>query len=299
MAHPRTGEKVKWLLRPTHDEPGSLDVLELQVTRVAPTSFCSFFVGQAVQSDGAVYMATRVDPALLLLPLMTACKDRWIPLGQQLQEARLAWLLRCRHLGADKICDVNDRLGPDLMLYRLNEAKALAWLLSKVDRVAAHLDGGAHGGAAADDANAGAVEGMAAGFSGNAAPNDAVIDPAAAAAERARARRARLLRTALEIVCDYVPAEWAERVAARHDATAAALLEARGGGGIKRKAPATAWEACREEDRNLSLSLGNGNKGEAGGKKAKAPPAKSKLAKVNTKGMKSLATLFGKQQKAK
>jgi hypothetical protein len=68
---------VRWLLRPGLHDPSRLDVLELQVARVAPTAYCSLFVDQAVHSDGgSLYVATRVDPALLLLPLMDKCRER-------------------------------------------------------------------------------------------------------------------------------------------------------------------------------------------------------------------------------
>jgi hypothetical protein len=52
------------------------DVMELQVAKVPATSFSSFFIEQHVQSDGALHIATRVDPALLLLPLLSKRKDK-------------------------------------------------------------------------------------------------------------------------------------------------------------------------------------------------------------------------------
>lgn len=34
----------------------------------------------------------------------------------------------CPRLELHKICDVNDQLGDDMLLYRLDEGKVLAWL---------------------------------------------------------------------------------------------------------------------------------------------------------------------------
>jgi hypothetical protein len=52
------------------------DVMELQAAKVPATSFSSFFIEQHVQSNGALHIATRVDPALLLLPLLSKRKDK-------------------------------------------------------------------------------------------------------------------------------------------------------------------------------------------------------------------------------
>lgn len=45
---------------------------------------------------------------------------------------------RC-DLHLDRICDVNDRLGEDMLLYRYNEEKTKAWLAGKVERLGRKL----------------------------------------------------------------------------------------------------------------------------------------------------------------
>eukprot|EP00953_Heterococcus_sp_UTEX-ZZ885_P029357 15588-Heterococcus_DN1.PRE.1 len=100
MPHPRTGEVVKWMLTtPVLEESenssisaaaSGYDVMELQVAKVPAISFSSFFIEQHVQSNGALHIATRVDPALLLLPLLSKRKDKWTPLDQCLSEDKMA-----------------------------------------------------------------------------------------------------------------------------------------------------------------------------------------------------------------
>ncbi len=81
-----------------------------------------------------------MDPKFLLLPHLEQHGARYSPLEQILAAAAnapgaaphahhgLMALRRCARLDLGKICDVNDQLGDDMILYRMNEAKALEWL---------------------------------------------------------------------------------------------------------------------------------------------------------------------------
>lgn len=91
-------------------------------------------------SDGRLYVASPMDPKLLLLPVLQQHGARFSPLEQILMAAAnapdaaphaqhgLLALRRCATLDLGKVCDVNDQLGDDMVLYRLNEGKALRWL---------------------------------------------------------------------------------------------------------------------------------------------------------------------------
>jgi hypothetical protein len=93
-----------------------------------------------VVSDGRLYVASPMDPKFLLLPLLEQHGARYSPLEQILAAAAnapdaaphahhgLMELRRCANLDLGKVCDVNDQLGDDCILYRMNEAKALQWL---------------------------------------------------------------------------------------------------------------------------------------------------------------------------
>lgn len=86
------------------------DILELQVARPRGSELASIFVGQSVQEDGILHMASRVDPLFLLLPILGKHPARWCPLDQMLAEAGCGDLLGLQHLDARKICDTNGKL---------------------------------------------------------------------------------------------------------------------------------------------------------------------------------------------
>lgn len=311
LAHPRTGEMCRWMITGDDGVGGTqptFDILELQVAKVASRAFNSFFIDQSVQSEGSLYIATRIDPMLLLLPLMEKRKAKWTRLEESLQEEGMGWLLRCKHVKADTICDVNDQLGPDLLLYKLNEDKVMEWLQSKVTRVLTCLEKFSAGKASGSS--------FASGFSGALQSSNPVADEANATESEETATThseestnggsnskikvtcIRNLSTALELVCEYLPPEWSERISEKHGVVSASLYEPKVG---KKKAPVpTLWEVSAEEDRNLSLSLGKGKAsagtGGASNSTKKATPAaaksKGKLANVNTKGMKSMSSFF-------
>lgn len=87
------------------------NLLELQAARPrGPQELGSFFIDQSVQEDGAVHMASRIDPLFLLLPVLCKHATRWCPLDQALAEGGCAGLRSLRHLDANKLCDVNGEL---------------------------------------------------------------------------------------------------------------------------------------------------------------------------------------------
>lgn len=114
-----------------------------ELQRASPRRHAAWFVDQNVSSDGSIYIANIIDPRLLLLPILdTALK--FSPINQLIFDHRKensdpfpisvlkTWSL-------DDICDVNDKLGEDMVLHRLNEDKCLRWLEGKVERCAAKL----------------------------------------------------------------------------------------------------------------------------------------------------------------
>lgn len=132
LAHPRGGSPTQYLLTP------SGHLCELQSFRPSGSKFGSWFVEQRVVSDGLLYVASPMDPKFLLLPVLEKHgAARYSPLEQILAaEAEGAYmpLRKCQRLELHRVCDVNDQLGDDMILYRLNPDKALAWLAGKVER---------------------------------------------------------------------------------------------------------------------------------------------------------------------
>eukprot|EP00941_MAST-03F_sp_MAST-3F-sp1_P004049 g4049.t1 len=101
----------------------------------------SWFVGNTVTSEGSIYVCTRIDPLFLLLSLFECSRENgkyFTPLDQ-IFDSNFEEVISCESLRPSLICDVNEVLGPEQPLYRLNEVKALAWLQRKVARVASEL----------------------------------------------------------------------------------------------------------------------------------------------------------------
>lgn len=85
------------------------NILELQAAKSRGTELCSFLIDQAVQEDGSVHMASRVDPLFLLLPVLCKYATKWCPLDQALAEGGSRALKALGHLDANKLCDVNGK----------------------------------------------------------------------------------------------------------------------------------------------------------------------------------------------
>ncbi|CAN0222533.1 unnamed protein product, partial [Hapterophycus canaliculatus] len=198
-----TGEATKFMMIGDN-------LLELQVARPRePHELASFFVDQAVQQEGAVYTASRIDPLFLLLPILAKHATRWCPLDQALAEGGCGSLRGLRHLDAKKLCDVNDRMGPDDLLIRINEEMVLSWLSAKVERATARFTDlankeGEQGGSGWAVGGGAGGEGYAGDFQTIAAPMDA---------RRRKEVEAECKQRALEAVCEYLGDSWATKLA--------------------------------------------------------------------------------------
>ena len=107
-------------------------LLELQEAAPLDAEPRSWLVDQTVHKDGTLFLATRVDPLFFLLPLLQNNGTRYSPFGQ-ICSPEIHRV--CPEARASQIADVNDKLGPDMVLYRFNEEKVLGWLHRKVVRL--------------------------------------------------------------------------------------------------------------------------------------------------------------------
>lgn len=111
---------------------------ELQSTQ--PRKFSSWFINQRVSSSQTVYMANIFDPRFLCLPFLEKAGAKYSPLDQIIHMdekfARFPFQ-RVSTWKMQDICDVNDKLGDDMILYRYNESKVIDWLRGKVERTSA------------------------------------------------------------------------------------------------------------------------------------------------------------------
>eukprot|EP00887_Chlorella_sp_A99_P003218 scaffold9.g3218.t1 len=144
LPDPKTGQPASYLLTPTG----------LQELNHHRPQFGSWFVDESVVRYGGLYVATPVDPLLILLPLLEEARgangagvgvfcdleQMLSPLGQasaHLLAPLLAPAAASSSSALECVCDWKEAGGQ--RYYRLSEARALAWLRCKVGAAAAAL----------------------------------------------------------------------------------------------------------------------------------------------------------------
>jgi hypothetical protein len=109
-----------------------------EVQSVQPRKYSSWFINQRVSSSQTIYLANVIDPRFICLPFLEK-QTKYSPLDQIIfldnKFARFPFN-RVNEWKMDEICDVNDKLGDDMILYRYNEGKVEAWLKKKVETTA-------------------------------------------------------------------------------------------------------------------------------------------------------------------
>ncbi|KAA0151771.1 hypothetical protein FNF31_06788 [Cafeteria roenbergensis] len=99
--------------------------------------------------DGSALLGTPVDPLLLALPVLEASSAKLVPGSQLVDSVGATWgpakawsrLLRgCLSQGLlGRVCDVDERMGPSMLLYRLSLPKTRAWLRRKLGAAVAAI----------------------------------------------------------------------------------------------------------------------------------------------------------------
>lgn len=108
-----------------------------EIQHISPRQeFGCWFLNQRVSSDASYLIATRIDLKFLCLPSFRACRGNYSPLDQiltKLQSFDTISLNCFNKCNFEVICDINNDLGDDMILYRYNESKTMNWLKHKVD----------------------------------------------------------------------------------------------------------------------------------------------------------------------
>lgn len=106
-----------------------------EIQKVQPRKFGSWFINQRVLSDCSYLMVSKFDIRFLILPFFENFGDKYRPLDQiiaSVEGCDRIGLENCDDWNLSEICDINDKLGEDMILYRINMEKVLEWLRSKV-----------------------------------------------------------------------------------------------------------------------------------------------------------------------
>lgn len=174
LPDPSTREERDYLVVPSCNagKENCCDVFEVQ-SLTGPSKYGSFFVGPRVVSDGALRVATRIDPLFFVLAEVeakskqqaantnansdpnksqsaTGGNSKWQPLDQLLadvhpcvREALRNAASRNDALTPEKVLDkqmrhlflYTDAYGDDLPFYKFDEKLARKWLRAKFDRI--------------------------------------------------------------------------------------------------------------------------------------------------------------------
>lgn len=302
------------LPHPNYQEPQ--DFLFLSRTSTAPATilqvqslrkpFGSFFIGSRILSNGALHVATRVDPMYFVLAHLATddhSTPKWQPLDQLLEniseyvQQSVSSEHQYRHL-----CSTNDQFG-SIILYKFQEQRALAWLerkykvalqvlegqlVAEKQRIKQHSDGG---GAFTNTFN----------FISD---NDETVtdseDTTCSTLERTT-----LQHEACHVVCDYLTMEWSAKFVQhlKLPPTTINICSETSTATTKRKWEGVAGSSTHDDLVELTLgtnlvTVEQSKHNEIMKKKLKAQSSGLKqLAKVKTKGMKSMSAFFGVKKK--
>ena len=287
LPHPRGVDEVLFARRGAR-------LLELQRKTAA---FGAWFVDDGVVSETGVVLATPYDARFSLLAILNGrpadLRGKFAPLEQIVADGAerhgcraLLELLQLDLGDLGALCEKHAAYDEDMRLVRLDEARCLAWLRAKADRVAATLDAATK--ARPEVAAASDAAFVAASSAGAAAEGDGP------------SRKSRL--RGCQAVCEYVDDAWAAKLAS---ALGFALNEVFPGlpqgaaGGAAPGNENAVWHHEAEQQKLHELAFGTAAKRakvDAAAAKAVVTTKQANLAKA-AKGTKSIASFFGAKKK--
>jgi hypothetical protein len=316
LIHPHTNE-------PQHFLFSDKNIYEMNsVTR----SYGSFFVGSRVISNGALHVATRMDPLYFVLHSLS--KDtqqqqhQWQPLDQldipnSVQEAL------CRDLNQYKhICSIKT-LGDDLILYKYSQEKAIKWLVKKQEQVLIILKQQLLHAKQENKTSTQRLISQGGGAFSNTfhlVPPDNDDDTSHCQNNNNNDKSEVVLSStelqtakeqSVQVVCEYLSSEWQTKLLSHLHMSRATVEHTQDADSNKTSASLKRSRECWETttpgqcdaDNLLQLTMGTGNHTKEEASAAKKQQAKTaglkRLAKVNTKGMKTLSSFFGAPKKKK
>jgi len=136
--HPRTGNRAQY----TFSSTGLL----LEIQKVSGDE-SSYFLNDSVMQDGSLFVCSPMDVNFIMLYHLEKVRSktdehagRYVELDDALKDEdypALPRLAAAKNLRIEMICDINEKHGGRYI--RLNDEKVLAWLERKVDAIAQRL----------------------------------------------------------------------------------------------------------------------------------------------------------------
>lgn len=137
LRHPRLNSGVMYLV--------SADCSNIFELNAFKEKYRSWFIGETVQSDGAIYFTTPVDPLFLVLPYLINAgeNNRYMAIDQIVLDEDFPEchkLSTYRSNGQLELITDWKAIDDEIKVYRYNKEKCLTWLKSKTEAVADALE---------------------------------------------------------------------------------------------------------------------------------------------------------------
>uniref|UniRef100_A0A0B7A3N9 Ribonuclease H2 subunit B n=1 Tax=Arion vulgaris TaxID=1028688 RepID=A0A0B7A3N9_9EUPU len=136
LRHPRLNSECMYLF--------SANCLSVYEINCYQEKYRSWFIGNAVHSDGRMYMTSLLDPLFLVLPYLVRAKEKsgrsqFMTLDQMVYDEDFPdchkLLTCCRHDQLMQIADSKD-LEDNILVYQYSQEKTLCWLQTKSEMLA-------------------------------------------------------------------------------------------------------------------------------------------------------------------
>ncbi|KAG0319393.1 Ribonuclease H2 subunit B [Dissophora globulifera] len=239
---------------------------EMQV--VDPEGLRSWFVGDTIQSDGSLYIITPIDPVFMILPILDIMRQqtaesqgRFLVLHDIFESDQYTSL---RHLALlhriedflSLVSEVRTGSMDRAKTFRLDDAKALAWMKQKVQVLVDRFE---------------SVKTLTDAIAYTESLPDAC-------------RKEAITQSALKLVSAYLSESWATKLAGEYEFPELDKMESR-----------TQLPSFSDFGKRSGMDLDEDPKAKKEVKKPKLSVGQRKLAKANTTGMKPLSSFFAKK----
>ncbi|DAZ99214.1 TPA: LOW QUALITY PROTEIN: hypothetical protein N0F65_008081 [Lagenidium giganteum] len=273
----------------------------LEMQRVGEQGTRSWFVDTHVQKDGTFVVMTRMDALFVLLSTCWSHRERYQSLYDMLSKATQLWWLRaeaCNAQSIARICDIQpgtEDEAVDNLYIKANEDKIMAWLSAKVSKLTTVL--AKHASAAK------AAQGD--GFNTAFTLPDEVATKSSESAVRPEDDPV-YIREAVGLLSEYLAPHWVEKLRTKYKCDERCFLAHRYSPRTHNMriqmivpVPTSASQSDQLDTFRRFDVRGQQDQSKrsaaAAASASTAPKKKSKLANVDTKGMKTMMSFFGKK----
>ncbi|KAG0267047.1 Ribonuclease H2 subunit B [Actinomortierella ambigua] len=258
LPNPRSGYPARYAIQ---------DGLLLEIQKVDPEGTRSWFIHEAVQSDGSLFLMTPIDPVFMFIPILEIMRQqtsesqgRFITLDSLFDSDQYTSLRHLAHLNhvekhLDLVCEVRDS---GMKTYRLDDDKVMAWLKKKVEHLVAK-------------------------FSTSTALVESVSYTESLPEE---CRQEAITLASLRLVCAYLNETWASKLSADYKFPELDKMENRTQAPLVTVAEFSKRTASMELDDDLVTAAPKEIK------KPKLTPGQRKLANASKAGMKPISSFF-------